>query len=91
VTQTDFGAKGFCDLPDGQDADSLGLDGTESFSIPTLDDSVKALQSIEVIAQKTDGSRVQFTTTVRLDTPVEVEYYKNGGILHTVVRNMARA
>ena len=75
----------------GEDADSLGLDGTESFSIPTLDDSVQALQNIEVIAKKTDGTEVRFQTTVRLDTPVEVEYYKNGGILHTVVRNMARA
>ena len=76
---------------DGQDADSLGLDGSETFSIPSLDDSVRALQSLEVIAEKADGSQVRFQTTVRLDTPVEVEYYKNGGILHTVVRNMARA
>jgi aconitate hydratase len=76
---------------DGQGSDSLGLDGTESFSIPTLDDSVRALQILEVIAKRSDGSEVRFQTTVRLDTPVEVEYYKNGGILHTVVRNMAQA
>ena len=40
-------------------------------------------------AKKTDGSEVEFTTTCRIDTPVEVEYYRNGGILHTVLRRMA--
>ena len=46
-------------------------------------------QDIEVTAKKTDGSEVEFTTTCRIDTPVEVEYYRNGGILHTVLRRMA--
>jgi aconitate hydratase len=76
---------------DGEDTSSLGLDGTEHFSIPSLDDSVQALQDLEVIATKADGTQLRFQTKVRLDTPVEVEYYKNGGILHTVVRNMAQA
>jgi aconitate hydratase len=75
---------------DGQGADELGLDGSESFSIPTLDDSVKPLQHIDIIATKTDGSELRFGVTVRLDTPVEVEYYRNGGILQTVVRKLAR-
>ena len=76
---------------DGQGAEELGLDGSESFSIPSLDDSVAPLQDLTVVATKTDGTTVEFTVTCRLDTPVEVEYYRNGGILHTVVRNLAKS
>ncbi len=74
---------------EGQNAESLGLDGSETFDIPVTND-VQALQTLEVTATKADGTTVTFPTTVRLDTPVEVEYYRNGGILHTVVRNIAR-
>lgn len=73
---------------EGESADTLGLDGTESFDIPVMDD-VKALQELTVTANKSDGSTVVFTTDVRLDTPVEVDYYRNGGILHTVLRKLA--
>ena len=73
----------------GEDADSLGLDGTESFDIPVTDD-VEALQELTVTANKSDGSTVEFQVDVRLDTPVEVDYYRNGGILHTVLRNLAQ-
>lgn len=76
---------------DGEGADELGLDGTEHFDIPDLSGDILPLQDLEVIARKADGSEVRFTTTVRLDTPVEVEYYKNGGILQTVVRKLAQA
>ena len=72
---------------DGQDADSLGLDGMESFDIPVTDD-VTALQELEITATRSDGSTINFTVDVRLDTPVDVEYYRNGGILHTVLRNL---
>jgi aconitate hydratase len=71
----------------GQDANSLGLDGTESFDIPVTDD-VQALQELVVTATRSDGTTIDFTVDVRLDTPVEVEYYRNGGILHTVLRNL---
>jgi aconitate hydratase len=74
---------------DGQDADSLGLDGTESFDIPVAND-VQALQEISITAHKPDGSIVNFAADIRLDTPVEVDYYRNGGILHTVLRNLAQ-
>ena len=76
---------------EGEAASSLGLDGTEHFSIPDLSDSVEPLQDIAVVARAEDGTETRFTATVRLDTPVEVEYYRNGGILQTVVRKMARA
>ena len=73
----------------GEDSESLGLDGTESFDIP-VDDEVKALQEMTVIATKPDGEVTEFVVDVRLDTPVEVDYYRNGGILHTVLRNLAQ-
>jgi aconitate hydratase len=73
----------------GQNAESLGLDGTESFSIPVSED-VKAGQMIEVTARKTDGTEVRFDALVRIDTPIEVEYYRNGGILHYVLRDFLR-
>ena len=69
----------------GQTAESLGLDGTETFSVPVTND-VTALSQISVTATKTDGSSFEFITDCRLDTPVEVEYYRNGGILHYVLR-----
>jgi aconitate hydratase len=69
--------------------ESLGLDGSESFTIP-ITDSVKPLQLINVTATKPDGSQVVFDAQIRLDTPVEVDYYRNGGILHTVLRQLAK-
>ena len=74
---------------DGDDADSLGLDGTESFNIPA-DLELIPLSTIEIQAIKIDGEVINFKAIVRLDTPVEVDYYKNGGILQTVLRNLAK-
>ncbi len=73
---------------EGESHATLGLDGTEMFSIPVTDD-VQPLQSLTVTANHPDGSSKQFEVSVRLDTPVEVEYYRNGGILHTVLRQLA--
>ena len=77
-------------FPEGEDADSLGLDGTESFDIPSRGD-LEPLSSIRVVATKEDGQKVEFDAIVRLDTPVDVEYYRNGGILQTVLRSLAEA
>jgi len=74
-------------FPEGENADSLGLDGTESFDIPASADLVP-LSTITITAHKADGSTVIFDAIVRLDTPVESEYYRNGGILQTVLRNL---
>ena len=74
---------------EGQDADSLGLDGTEFFSIPASGE-MTPFSEIEVIARKKDDSEIRFEAIVRLETPVEVEYYRNGGILQTVLRNLAQ-
>ncbi|MHC5023456.1 MAG: aconitate hydratase AcnA [Planctomycetota bacterium] len=72
----------------GDTHESLGLDGTETFDIE-VDDALKPRQPVTVTATKPDGKTITFTTTCRVDTPVEVEYYRNGGILHTVLRKMA--
>jgi aconitate hydratase len=71
---------------DGDTAESLGLDGTETFDIP-LDDDLEAGQDVEVIATKEDGTDIRFTAVNRCDTPIEVEYYRHGGILHYVLRD----
>ncbi len=75
---------------EGESRESLGLDGTEVFDI-NLDDALKPLQAVEVTATKADGDVVRFTTVCRIDTPVEIDYYRNGGILHTVLRQLAKA
>jgi aconitate hydratase len=73
---------------DGESRDSLDLDGSETYDI-TLDDDLKPRQAIEVTATREDGSVVHFVVTCRIDTPVEIDYYRNGGILHTVLRQLA--
>ena len=73
----------------GESHETLGLDGSEVFDIP-ITDEVKPLQMLTVSATKDDGTVINFEAQVRLDTPVEVEYYRNGGILHTVLRQLAK-
>ena len=67
----------------------LGLTGDETVSIGDIDD-IKPMDEIEVHITMTDGSTKTITTKVRIDTENEMEYYKNGGILHYVLRNLAR-
>ncbi|NBB92203.1 MAG: aconitate hydratase AcnA, partial [Gammaproteobacteria bacterium] len=74
---------------EGEDADSLGLDGTETFDITGLSDGTE--KEVEVKATHPEGNETTFKAKVRLDTPKEIEYYKNGGILHYVLRDMAKA
>ncbi|NOT02990.1 MAG: aconitate hydratase AcnA [Anaerolineales bacterium] len=74
----------------GQNAESLGLDGSEVFTIEGLNDQIKPQSEITVKAKKSDGKVLEFKTTVLLNTDVEVNYYRNGGILHTVLRNLVK-
>ena len=69
----------------GETAQSLGLDGTETFDID-LADPIEPGSEVTVTARKVDGTTIEFTCLSRLDTPIEIEYYRNGGILHTVIR-----
>ncbi len=70
----------------GQSCQSLGLSGHETFDIPISDD-LSPMQQLTVTATDDAGKITEFPVTARLDTPVEVEYYRNGGILQTVLRN----
>jgi len=74
---------------DGQNANSLGLDGSESFTVD-VDDSVKPKKIIKVKAVSKSGATTEFETICRIDTPVEVDYYRNGGILQTVLRSFLK-
>ena len=75
---------------DGQNAESLGLKGDETFDITGLSDDMAPKSVLNVKATKTDGSVVEFQATALLNTDVEVSYYRNGGILHTVLRNLVK-
>ena len=70
---------------------SVGLTGEEVFDFPTLDDNLQPRQKLKVVATSPDGKRKEFEATVRIDTPVELDYYRNGGILQTVLRKLLRA
>ena len=74
----------------GQNAESLGLDGSEVFTIEGLNDDIKPQSEITVKAKKSDGRTIEFKAAVLLNTSVEVNYYRNGGILHTVLRNLVK-
>jgi aconitate hydratase len=73
----------------GQSAATLGLTGEEVIDIEGLDDSLKPRSMIRVSAVKPDGAKISFESVVRIDTPVEIDYYRNGGILPTVLRKLA--
>jgi aconitate hydratase len=75
----------------GQSAESLGLTGREVFDISGLEAGLKPRQKVTVRAKREDGSVLEFSAIARLDTPIDVEYYKNGGILQTVLRKLVKA
>ena len=72
----------------GEGIDSLGLTGHEVFDILDLNDQIKPQSKVRVLAEKENGEQIEFQVQVRLDTAIDVDYYRNGGILHTVLRNM---
>ena len=73
----------------GESLETYGLDGTETFSTVNVTDTLKPLQEVLVKAVSANGKETLFATLCRIDTPVEVDYYRNGGILHTVLRKLA--
>ncbi|WP_410597647.1 aconitate hydratase [Amycolatopsis sp. lyj-23] len=80
-------------FPQGESASSLGLDGTETFDISgitKLNDG-ETPRTVHVTATKSDGTKVEFEADVRIDTPGEADYYRNGGILQYVLRKMTQA
>ncbi|TVS18802.1 MAG: aconitate hydratase AcnA [Planctomycetaceae bacterium] len=75
-------------FPEGSTWQSLGLTGEEAFDIDGLDNELQPRSTILVRAKNADGTQVEFHAHVRIDTPVEMEYYRNGGILQTVLRKL---
>ena len=80
-------------FPAGESAASLKLDGTEVYDITGIEELNKGVtpRTVHVTATKADGSKVEFDAVVRIDTPGEADYYRNGGILQYVLRNMLKA
>jgi len=75
----------------GQNAEALGLTGQERLSIAGLQGELRPRQDLTVSVERMDGSKATFTVTARLDTPVEINYWRNGGILQTVLRKMLKS
>ncbi len=77
-------------FPEGESAASLKLDGTETFDITGMKElnDGKTPKTVKVTATKADGEVVEFDAVVRIDTPGEADYYRNGGILQYVLRSL---
>jgi len=73
---------------DGDSIEKLGLTGEETFDID-VDDDLRPGQMISVRATGAGGNSKEFKVLVRIDTPAEIDYYRNGGILQTVLRQLA--
>ena len=78
-------------FPAGESADTLGLDGTETFSIAGVEQLNEGVtpKTLKVTATKENGEAVEFDAVLRIDTPGEADYYRNGGILQYVLRQLA--
>ena len=76
------------EFPAGETWQSLGLTGEETFDVAGLDDTLAPGCAIEVTATDATGATKTFSAKVRIDTPVELDYYRNGGILQTVLRKL---
>ncbi|MFP4551235.1 MAG: aconitate hydratase, partial [Spirochaetales bacterium] len=73
----------------GESAKTLGLTGSETFHID-IAEGVTPKQELNVTATGDDGTKTEFSVVCRLDSPVEIDYYRNGGILHTVLRRFVQ-
>ena len=74
----------------GQNAESLGLTGKERLTILGISGTLTPRQDVSVQVERPDGTKGSFVATARLDTPVDINYYRNGGILQTVLRKMLK-
>ena len=73
---------------EGENAQTLGLNGRETYNITGITEGLTPLKTVNVMARRKDGEILEFMATVRIDTSVEVNYYNQGGVLHTVLRRM---
>lgn len=77
-------------FPPGETAESLGLDGTETFQIHGLSTDLVPHKILQVTAEKANGEKITFSSQARFDSEIEIEYYRNGGILHYVLRDFLK-
>jgi len=75
-------------FPEGISAQSLNLDGSETYDITGLSDSIQPRQDVTLTITRKDGTKVEQTVKLRIDTPIEVDYYRHGGILPFVLRQL---
>ncbi|MHB8353567.1 MAG: aconitate hydratase, partial [Burkholderiales bacterium] len=80
-----------CQFKDGATAQSLKLDGSETFDISGIDGDIKPQQDVTLTIQRKDGSRETVSVLLRIDTPIEVDYFRHGGILPYVLRELMSA
>jgi aconitate hydratase len=71
---------------DGDSAEKLGLAGNETFTITGIANDIKPLKEVQVIAKKENGEEIKFNVITRMDSKIEIEYYRHGGILQYVLR-----
>jgi aconitate hydratase len=74
-----------CQFKAGQSAKSLGLTGTEEFALKGTERGITPGQDLTLVIKRADGSTAEVSVTLRVDTPIEVEYFKHGGILPYVL------
>ncbi len=74
------------EFPEGENAESLGLDGTETYRITGISEDLRPHKPLDVVATKADGETIAFKAKARFDSAIEIEYYKHGGILQYVLR-----
>jgi aconitate hydratase len=79
-----------CQLPEGVSASTLGLDGSESYDLIGVEGELAPRQQLSLVVHRLDGRRDEVPLTLRIDTPIEVEYYRQGGILPYVLRHIAQ-
>ncbi len=78
------------EFKEGRDSDALKLDGTETFDIVGLNDPVKPKQEVTLVIRRANGTTEHETLTARIDTLIEAQYYRNGGIMPYVLRNILK-
>ncbi len=77
-----------CQFPEGVTAQTLGLDGTETFDVIGLGEDLKPMQDVTLVIHRADGAEEQHTLRSRIDTAIEVDYFRHGGILPYVLRQL---
>jgi aconitate hydratase len=79
-----------CQFKEGITAQTLQLDGTETFDVLGLENRITPQQDVTLVIHRKNGEEQKIPVTLRIDTPIEIEYYQHGGILPYVLRQLAK-